>query len=279
VGHTPAALPGVYRVPVAGKVQRLGFAASGTAGYGFTESVLGEGDVNQRVFASAAASLRAKEWLAFGLRFDGRYDWHRHVSTGNTSGWVGEPHFVVRLDAPWPGDVHLGAQAGVGFPGGHAPSIALSAVSPELSLLATYAPTSRPFALASFVGFRVDRGAEAVDDPNLLNRAQRLSVGVSDTNALLVGIGVAGRVANGWEALGEWTWDLRVPAKGVNALSSPMRLDAGARLTPEGRGTLQFQMLVEVSPSARPTIGPGEPLAIVEPRVGIVLGVNLLPPP
>ncbi|HYU26765.1 MAG TPA: carboxypeptidase-like regulatory domain-containing protein, partial [Thermoanaerobaculia bacterium] len=152
-------------------------------------------------------------------------------------------------------------------------------ITPELSLLVAYAPASGPLVMASRVGFRLDRTKETVSDSDRLSRADRLSLGVSDTNALLLGAGVVGRVAPGWEALGEWTWDLPAPAKGVSAAASPMRIDAGARYTPNERGSLQLQLLVEVSPSARPTIGPGQPLVVVEPRVGLVAAVNFLPPP
>jgi hypothetical protein len=233
--------------------------------------------VNQRLFASTALSFRPNGWSYVGLRLDGRYDWHRNVSTGPTSGWVGEPQLFFRVEPEMPGEMHLGAQTIVRFPGDRVPSIEFAATTPEVSVFATYAPSSRPVAFTSLVGFRLDRSAEAVPSPDFLNRAQRLSVGASDTNALLLGLGVVGRVSMQWDVLGEWTWDVRVPAKGVAPLRSPMRIDAGARFTPSENGSFQFQVLAEVSPSGRPSIGPGEPLVIVEPRVGLVLGVNLLP--
>jgi hypothetical protein len=277
VGDTAGALPGVVRVPVAATFERIGFGAAASGGYAYTEAILGEGDVHQRVFASLAASFRTNEWLAFALRLDGRYDWHRHVSTGDSSGWVGEPHVVVRTVPNMTGSFRVGAEANVGFPGEQVPSIDPAATSPELSLFATYAPASASYALTSLVGFRVDRGAHTVDEPDRLSRSQRVSIGASDTNALLLGLGTVAHVAKNWDALGEWTWDLRVPSNGTSALESPMRLDAGARFTPKDSGTLAFQFLIEVSPSARPTIAAGEPLVVVDPRVGIVVGMNILP--
>jgi len=170
----------------------------------------------------------------------------------------------------------MGAELGVGFPGEHFPSIKPAATSPVLSVFATYAPAARPVALTAVAGFRLDRGAQTIDDPDRLNRSQRLAIGASDTNALLLGLGAVTRVTKNWDALGEWTWDLRVPAKGTSALESPMRLDVGGRFTPKDSG-LAFQFLFEVSPSSRPTIASGEPLVVVEPRIGIVVGVNILP--
>jgi hypothetical protein len=278
IGDTPDALPGLVRVPVAASFERIGFGAAASAGYGYTEAILGEGDVHQRLSASLAASLRANEWLAVALRLDGRYDWHRNVSTGDSSGWVGEPHLAFRAVPILQGDVRVGAQAGVGFPGEHAPSIDFAATSPELSLFATYAPESKPVALSALVGFRLDRSLHTVEDANRLSRSQRVSIGASDTNAMLFGLGAAARVTKTWDAVGEWTLDLRVPSKGTTALESPMRLDAGARFTPADSGTLAFQFLFEASPSGRPTVSPGEPLVVIEPRLGVVVGINLLPP-
>jgi hypothetical protein len=56
-----------------------------------------------------------------------------------------------------------------------------------------------------------------------------------------------------------------------------MRIDAGARFVPGTSGTVQLEFLVEVSPSSRPPIAADGPLVIVEPRIGAVVGVNLLP--
>jgi hypothetical protein len=278
IGDTPGALPGLVRVPVAATFERIGLGAAASAGYGYTESILGEGDVHQRLFASVAASLRANEWFALALRLDGRYDWHRHVSTGDGSGWVGEPHLAFRAIPILQGDFRVGAQAGVGFPGEHVPSIDFAATSPELLLFATYAPETKAVALSALVGFRLDRSSETIEDANRLNPSQRVSIGTSDTNAMLFGLGAVARVTTTWDAVGEWTWDLRVPSNGTTALESPMRLDAGARFTPSDSGTLAFQFLFEASPSARPAIAPGEPLVVVEPRFGIAVGINVLPP-
>ena len=277
VGDTTSALPGVVRVPMAGSAERLGPAAAVAGGYGFTESVLAQKDTHHRLLGSLSASLRSSEWLAFALRLDGRYDWHRGVPDGNGGGWIGEPRLIGRVGSSSGAGLGLGAQAVIALPGAKAPSADFNATSPELSVLASYAPPSWPVALTSELGFRLDRSAQTVPDPDRLRRADRLALGISDTNALLLGAGVVGRAANGLEALAEWTWDLRVPPEGLRATDSPMRLDAGVRWTPTDRGTVQLQLLVEVSPSSRPSIGPGEPLAVVEPRVSGIMGLILRP--
>jgi hypothetical protein len=275
VGESWSALPGIVRVPIGGRTERLGWGGAATGGYGFTESVVAAADKSHRVFGSLAGSLRATDWFAVALRIDGRYDWHTNVPGGNGGGGVGQPNLIFRAGADadaW----RLGAQLGVGFPGREAPSVTLAATSPELSLLGAYAPASGPVALASRVGFRLDRSAETVSDPDRLNAADRLSLGVSDTNELLLGAGVTAPAAPGVEILAEWTWDVRVPSKGVSAAQSPMRLDAGARISTSD--TLALQLVVEVSPSSRPGVGAGTPLAVVEPRVSVFAGITLRPP-
>jgi hypothetical protein len=172
-------------------------------------------------------------------------------------------------------ELRLGAEAGVRFPGEKAPSVSFAAVSPELSVLAAYVPGSGPVSFGSQIGFRLDRSAEAISNPDRLVRADRLSLGVSDTNAVLLGAGLVAKVARGAEVLAEWTWDVRVPSKGVGATKSPMRVDAGGRY--QVSDTVALQLVAEVSPSGRPTIGPGTPLAVVEPRFSVFAGINVRP--
>ncbi len=273
VGESPNALPGVVRVgiPVA---PRTGLAGAGTAGYGFTESVLSQGDKSHRVFGSLAASFRPNDWFAAALRFDGRYDWHSNVPDGNGGGAIGEPRILLRA-ASGSGDFKIGAEANVRFPGESAPSVNFAAVSPELSLLAAYAPAAGQVSIGSQIGFRYDRSGDTVPTPDRLLRADRMSLGVSDTNALLLGLGFVFRASKSVEALAEWSWDVRVPSKGAGAMESPMRIDLGGRYY--ASDTLALQLVAEVSPSSRPTIGPGAPLVVIEPRASVFAGISFRP--
>src|SRR6187455_1262941 len=65
----PSSLPGVVRVGIPAP-NRAGFAAAGTAGYGFTESMLAQSDKHNRMFGSVAASFRPNDWFAAALRID-----------------------------------------------------------------------------------------------------------------------------------------------------------------------------------------------------------------
>jgi hypothetical protein len=277
IGDTASALPGIVRVPVAGGNARAGVAGAASAGFGVTESVLATSDVHRRAFGSLAASFRSSGCLAASLRLDGRYDWHSDVPGGDGGGGVGDPRIAARCGADL-GSLKIGAELGVWLPGKGAPSVDFAAVSPQLALLAALTPPASPLTLASEVGFRLDRSAHAAPDPDRLARADRLSLGVSDTNALLLGLGGVLRVGSNVEALGEWSWDLRVPPEGVSAADAPMRLDAGARFSPGARKTIQFQLVIEVSTSGRPAIEPGAPLVPVEPRASFFAGVTIRPP-
>ena len=274
VGETANALPGIVRVTVPGRFVRLGPGGAASAGYGFTEAVVAPSDKSHRVFGSLAASYRATDWFAAGLRFDGRYDWHSNVPGGDGGGAVGDPSLLF-LAGTTAKDLRIGAEARIAFPGGKAPSLKFNAVSPEVSLLAAYAPTSVPIALASRVGFRIDRSAETVPEPNRVSLADRISLGVSDTNALLLGAGLAARVTDDVEALAEWTWDVRVPSNGVRAVDSPMRADVGGRL--RASDTVTLQLVAEVGLGGRPPIGFGTPLAVTEPRFSIFAGIGIRP--
>src|SRR3954468_19901777 len=105
VGDSRAALPGIVRIPVAGNDGRLGLGAAATACYGFTESGVSR-EANHRLLGDLAASYRAIDWLSFGLRFGGRYDWH---PSGNGGGAVGEPGFSLRAGTN-AGDFAFGAE-------------------------------------------------------------------------------------------------------------------------------------------------------------------------
>ncbi len=275
VRDAPTSLPGIVRVGIPVETQRTGLAVAGTAGYGFTESVLAQNDRSHRLFGSIAASFRPNDWFAAGLRLEGRYDWHRNVPDGNGGGAVAEPLFILRAVTRAGSSLRVGAEAGAQLPGEKAPSISFAAISPELSLLAAFLPAPGSIELSSRIGFRYDRSAQTVPSPDRLERADRLSLGVSDTNALLLGLGVVGRVAMPLEALAEWTWDLRVPSKGTTAMQSPMRVDVGARYL--ATETMAVQLVVEASPSSRPPVGPGTPLVVIEPRVSVFAGINFRP--
>jgi Carboxypeptidase regulatory-like domain len=275
VGDTTDALPGIVQVPVAGAIERTGVAVAASAGYGFTESVLHEGDAHHRASGSLAATVRPIPLLAVGLRLDGRYDAHTGPETG--SGWIGDPRLELRLGGPVGHGWNLGAQVGVWLPGDAAPSWVLAATTPDASLLASYSAPGSRITVATRAGFRWDNSAKGAPDADRLSRPDRLSLGLDQASAALLGLGLVARVAPRVEVLADVTWDLLVGNDAPTALESPIVASAGARIGLGGDGRWQAMVVASASPSERPAIGVGSPLVDVEPLVSGFVALSFRP--
>lgn len=262
-------------MPVAGAIDRRGFAFAGSAGYGYTEGVLHEGDAHHRASGSLAASWRPASLFAIGLRLDGRYD--TSSGPGATSGWVGDPLLEARLGGTLGHGWALGGQLGVWLPGSGAPSLVLGATTPDASLLASYTPPGTGVTIASRAGFRWDNSAQSVTDPDRLAPSDRLALGLDQASAALLGLGVAARVAPRVEILADATWDLLVGSKAPEALDSPIVASAGARFALDAASRWQIEAVATASPSKRPPVTAGSPLVDVEPLVGGFVAIVLRP--
>lgn len=265
-GYTTDALPGVVRVPVAGPVERTGFGFAGSAGYGFTEGVLHTGDSHHRGFGSLAASFAPVPLFAAGLRFDGRYD--ASSGTGATSGWIGDPRIQLRVGGALGSGWALGAQADVWLPGSGAPSLVLDAITPDASVLASFAPPGSGVTIASKVGFRLDDSTKSASNADRLAASDRLALGLSQADGVLTGLGVAAHVSPHVEVLADATWDILVGTGAPGALDSPIVTSAGARIGLDPAAQWQLEAVIDASPSKRPPVGSGNPLVGVEPLVG-----------
>jgi hypothetical protein len=95
---------------------------------------------------------------------------------------------------------------------------------------------------------------------------------VSEFNASLAGFGTSISLGNGAALLGEVSWDLLVGSGAPSALESPIRVDLGFRKALAG--DLSFELLGEAALSRRPSIGPDDPLVIIEPRVSVLAGLR-----
>ena len=277
VGDAVDALPGLIRVPVAGSIDRRGIALASSAGYGWTESVLGQGDSHDRVFGSLAASVRPVSFFAASLQLDGRYDWH--TDPDGSSGSTGEPRLALRVGGPVATAVHLGAQVGVWFPGGAAPSVDFKATTPDASLLATVHAPDSPLVFTSRVGFRWDNSAQSVPDPERLSLSDRVALGINQASAVLVGLGVAVKTSPRVALLADATWDLLVGSGAPTALQSPIVVSGGVRASLDREGTWQVSLTGATSPSERPVIAAGSPLVDIEPRVSGFVALTIRPAP
>lgn len=270
-GEDRDAMPGTWRVP-SPLAPRTLVALSLSGGYGWTEPVIDGRDGHHRAAGSLAIALRPLSWLAFGARFDGRYD--RHVLTGaHDDGWVGEPRINVRAAGRVTGSFALGGQATVFFPGGAAPSIVPEAISAEGQVFAGYVPRDGRVSLVIRGGFRFDQSARSVRDPQALSASDRLALGVNSAHAALVGLAFAARVSV-LEPWFEWTWDAMLTDR-LPLAASPMHLTLGARVHPSQRWHVHPGLMLDVSPSGRAPMDAMTPLVEASPRVAVMLTLGL----
>jgi hypothetical protein len=181
------AMPGGVHVPSAETLPNGAVEVSLTSGFGWRTGLLGPDHRMARGIGDLAVAYAATPTLTIGLAFDGRFDKH-YGPPKQDDGLVGDPHLLVRLAKPF-GNVKLGAQLGVWVPGKDAPSVAASAISVDVRALASL--KAGPGSLSFDVGFRLDNSAKAFDhpdtDPESLTLQDRVSLGISDYNAVLGG--------------------------------------------------------------------------------------------
>jgi len=292
VGASASGLPGLGRVAVASPKQFPHAAAAVGMGYGFTEAQtnpVGESGAHHRAFGTLAVMAQPLRFLAAALMFDGRYDKHPDDVLGSSSSTVGEPRLIVRGNEAVGKSFALGAQLGLWIPGGEAPSLRLEASTLDALLLATYAPPGSDLALALNVGYRFDRSAQVLDarERPRLRPGDRLALRLSDFDALLLGVGGSKRLgaehttASHVEVLGELTWDVLLGKNAPKAIESPLRLGLGARYhlkeDEDYFGALQLEARTELGLGQRPSSGPSDALAPIDPRFAIIIGVRWAP--
>jgi hypothetical protein len=268
VGRGPDALPAVAEVPLSVAATR-GIGARVGLGYGLTEAVLGADDTHHRTQLDLAASVTPLPWFAAAIRLLGRYDAHVGGPDDGDDGVITETHLTARADAPLGPAFRFGSELSLWLPGADGVGDAPSALSGDIQLLGSYVPEGSPLTLGAAVGFRVDRSAHAGGDPALFSAADRLALGASDA-ALAARFGVAMTYRlGGLDLLAEWSWKMYFDYMA----DSPMWVRAGARY----RLSRAFQLegLFGISPSSRPSLAVGAPLAVVEPRVSAVLAAAI----
>lgn len=290
VGASASGLPGLGRVAVAAPKELPHAAAAASLGYGFTEAQSGDPGGHHRASGTFGLMVQPLRFLAASLVLDGRYDKHPDDARGSSSSTVGEPRLLVRANEALGDSLALGAQLGLWIPGGEAPSLRPDASTVDALLLATYAPPRSGLALALNAGYRVDRSANVLDasERPRLRPGDRLSLRLSDFDAVLLGLGASKRLggadhtlASHVEVLGELTWDVLVGKNAPAAIESPLRLGLGARyhLKEEGEyfGALQLEARTEIELGQRPAIGPNDPLVPIDPRFAVIIGLRWAP--
>ncbi|MCG8419437.1 MAG: carboxypeptidase-like regulatory domain-containing protein [Proteobacteria bacterium] len=264
------ALPGVHRVATAEPIAP-GIALFAGAGYGFASSVLAADDSHHRATGALAAGLAIRSWLALAVRLDGRYDRHKGDEIGTTGdrieqGYVGDPRFMARVRTQIAPSLSLAGQMTLWLPGQNAPSVVPSATSIDALAVMSVTPPGWPLRVGANLGFRLDNSAESSDDTMRLSEPDRLSLGVSEANAVLLGVGAAYWV-DPIEVVGEWTWDVLIGDRAPDLGQSPLRFTAGMRVVISS--SVVAQLLLEVNAADHPGAGPADPLVPFEPRISM----------
>ncbi len=265
VGIGDGALPALIAVAVPLEAPRLSLA--GTVGYGYTEPIGAQSGGNHRTAGTIAGGYSPAPWIAMALRIDGRYDRHPADTMGDDYTMIADPRVVFRLRHDLTRGLHTGAEALVWFPGRDAPSIHWASTSPEGRALLAWSDSSTT--LAASAGFRHDRSAGTLDEDSTPRAGDLISSGVSDFDALLLGVGGAHRFG-AVTAMFDATQDLLVGSGAPPASKGPLLLSSGARAN-IGSG-LAVDGFVQVAGNGR--ANPDEHRVRVWPRLACFVGLR-----
>jgi hypothetical protein len=268
VGLAADALPGLHRIPLA-EPSDARVTGAFTVGYGVTEATASESGSHQRVSTALAIGVAPLPRLQFGLSVTGRYDHHPSDAQGSDSGTVLDPRLSMRWVQPWSEVATLGFELGAWFPGSEDASRTLGATSPHAALLATLRWGLLSVGLRG--GYRLDRSANARPELGQLRAGDRLALGLSDSDAALLGVGLAYPVGD-VQLIAESLAELLVGEAAPPLHQSPIGASAGARYAMNERWSLE--LLGEASFSGRPALGPADPLVPVQPRFAAFAGVR-----
>lgn len=227
VGVTAYGLPGIHRIgmPVSHK---RGFYLAGSAGFGYTESIGPVDGGHYRFSGILSGGIVMASWLALGVNFDGYYDKHPEDEEGSDSSIVGNPRILIRSGYSLNRSFQLGVELGLWIPGNSAPSIDLEASTLDSKLLFAWL-SDIGLTLTSQAGFRWDNSRKSAPPLDRIRPGDRISLGVSDFNALLLGFGASYRLSK-VELIGEVTWDVLIGDGAPTILRSPLRVNAGVRV-------------------------------------------------
>jgi len=269
-GVAPDALPGVRKVPFATAFDE-GLVAAGTLAYGYTDSVEHVRDAHHRLMIEAAGSYALADTIAFGARIAGRLDTHAGGDSKGDSSFLLSTRLHTRARADVGDGFTAGGELAVILPGADSAGRGLESITPELRALGSYSGVHPKLLLGALLGVRIDRSGEGIAEPQELPAGDRIALGASDSSAILFGVGGTYSASAQLLVIGELGWDLLVGPRAPGAFESPIRITGGVRysFTP----LLALDGFLSLSPSARPSIEPTDPLVPIEPRV--VLGVGL----
>jgi hypothetical protein len=268
-GDGDRALPALGHVALAELRPTGHITAAGTVGFGVTEAQ-GSGDgLHERLSSRLALSAYAAPWLAFGLLGDGRYDRHPADAGGVDDGWVFRPELCSRASTEL-GKLQLGVDVAAWVPAGSDVGSSFKGVSLDSRLLVSH--RAGALTVGGQAGYRIDRSAHGVGNTATLRQGDRIALGASDFNAVLIGLGVSYDLG-ATELFGETTADLLVGSGAPSLGKSPIRVTAGVR-HPLGGEALSAELMLDALLSGRPDSGPLATLAPIEPRATLWIGIR-----
>jgi hypothetical protein len=267
----PRPAPDYLRVPVVAASPR-GVLLASAIGYGFTESQLDAPGSHHRMKARMLATLTPLQPLDIGMGTTIRHDIHSASDgLGSDQGTVLNSELSARIGARLSSGFHLGLGAGANFPGGVDVARSLENPALDAQLLAAYLPEDQPWSLGALSGFRYDRSASAVLDPRAYRAGDRLALGLSEFNAITLGVRGGYRWGRS-EWIAELSADVLTGANAPTLAQSPWRAGAGAR-HPLAEG-IALTWMMEASLSERPASAGSAPLAPIEPRFQVLVGID-----
>lgn len=262
-------MQGYFRVPVAAASPRR-LLLAGAVGYGITEGQEGAPGSHHRMAGAAGATLTPWHGVDLGMVTHFRHDTHARDTLGDDQASNLSSGLAVRVGESWGSGLHLGLELSATFPGGDDVSHSLENPALDGHLLAAYLPERAPWSLGMMAGYRYDRTAAAVVDPATFRPGDRLALGLSSFDAIPLGVGADYRTgATRW--LAELSTDLLIGDGAPAPTQSPWRIGAGARH--ELTDDLALTWMTETSLSSRPPSGSDAPLAPIEPRFQLLVGV------
>ncbi len=260
VGTASDAQPGAHRI---GVPEPAAPNLVGTFAYGLTEAQGDARGLHQRFALRLAGAAAVLPWLNVGAALDGRFDVHSHDSGAVLGGRV-----AARAFTEWH-KLELGAELAGWVPGSEQLSTLVRSASVDARALLA-ARFAQSF-VAFNAGYRFDRSAAAGANAALLSPGDRLALGVSDFDAVLLGIG-GGVDVSGTELFGEASCDWLIGRGAPPFSQSPLRLAAGARRALSD--AVSAELVLEALLSGRPQSGPPAPLVPREPRGALFVGAT-----
>ncbi len=185
------AMPGGLHAPSADTLPAKMFGVTLIGGFGVRNTLLSADHKMSRSIGDIALAYAPTDAITLGLAFDGRFDKHTGFSAEGDDGYVGDPRLIGRFGKR-SGAMTIGGQVSILVPGRDAPSVAFDAITVDARGLLTLA--AGPGRLSFDAGFRLDNSAKSVVDADgndnrmLLSAEDRVSLGVSDFNAVVGGV-------------------------------------------------------------------------------------------